>query len=162
MNGRGAAGDAVAARMYRLLLNSYPPSFRNEFGPELHQTFWECYQGRAPGLGGFISFWVAVLVDLARSAPRQWASSVYDAGSSRSLSSEAAPPYLLATLAGAVVFTLYAVTLAPTIGFWDSGEYTARAAAGSSRPLGRRCGGEHSGAVCLRALCRGSGGGAFG
>jgi hypothetical protein len=37
------------------------------------------------------------------------------------------PPYLLALLAGAVVFALYAVTLAPTTAFWDTSEYIATA-----------------------------------
>ncbi len=37
------------------------------------------------------------------------------------------PPYLHATLAGLAVFTLYALTLAPTTGFWDASEYIATA-----------------------------------
>jgi hypothetical protein len=36
-------------------------------------------------------------------------------------------PYLLAILSGVVVFTLYAVTLAPTTVFWDASEYIATA-----------------------------------
>jgi hypothetical protein len=37
------------------------------------------------------------------------------------------PPYLLAAAAGAALFLLYAVTLAPTTGFWDASEYIATA-----------------------------------
>ena len=35
------------------------------------------------------------------------------------------PPYLAAAIAGALVFALYAVTLAPTTAFWDTSEYIA-------------------------------------
>jgi hypothetical protein len=37
------------------------------------------------------------------------------------------PPYGLAALAGALVFALYAITLAPTTAFWDTSEYIATA-----------------------------------
>jgi hypothetical protein len=37
------------------------------------------------------------------------------------------PPYLQALLAGAVVFALYAITLAPSTAFWDTSEYIATA-----------------------------------
>ena len=35
------------------------------------------------------------------------------------------PPYLAAVIAGAAIFLLYAVTLAPTTAFWDTSEYIA-------------------------------------
>ncbi len=37
------------------------------------------------------------------------------------------PPYLASLIAGAVVFALYAITLAPTTAFWDTSEYIATA-----------------------------------
>src|SRR5687768_14590048 len=37
------------------------------------------------------------------------------------------PPYREAAVAGALVFGLYAVTLAPTTAFWDTSEYIATA-----------------------------------
>ncbi len=37
------------------------------------------------------------------------------------------PPYLLALLAGGLVFALYAITLGPTTAFWDTSEYIATA-----------------------------------
>src|SRR3970040_2279355 len=37
------------------------------------------------------------------------------------------PPYVAALLAGAGVFALYAITLAPTTQFWDTSEYIATA-----------------------------------
>jgi hypothetical protein len=37
------------------------------------------------------------------------------------------PPYLLALLAGALVFALYAATLSPSTAFWDTSEYIATA-----------------------------------
>ncbi len=38
-----------------------------------------------------------------------------------------APPYLAAAIAGAAVWALYAITLAPTTAFWDTSEYIATA-----------------------------------
>ena len=37
------------------------------------------------------------------------------------------PPYEAATIAGGLVFALYALTLAPTTAFWDTSEYIATA-----------------------------------
>ncbi|HET6763468.1 MAG TPA: DUF2723 domain-containing protein, partial [Longimicrobiaceae bacterium] len=39
----------------------------------------------------------------------------------------ARPPYLLALLAAALVFALYAATLAPSTAFWDTSEYITTA-----------------------------------
>ena len=39
--------------------------------------------------------------------------------------SEHRPPYLAAVVAGAAIFLLYVVTLAPTTAFWDASEYIA-------------------------------------
>jgi len=41
--------------------------------------------------------------------------------------SEERPPYGAAVAAGALIFFLYALTLAPTTGFWDASEYIATA-----------------------------------
>jgi len=41
------------------------------------------------------------------------------------VSGELRPPYLVATIAGALVLLLYAVTLSPTTAFWDTSEYIA-------------------------------------
>jgi hypothetical protein len=47
-----------------------------------------------------------------------------DAGS---ITRREGPPYAMALLAGALVFALYAITLAPTTHFWDTSEYIATA-----------------------------------
>jgi hypothetical protein len=57
-------------------------------------------------------------VSTARGTPRR--SSPMQAAAPR-------PPYLLAGVAGLVVFLLYALTLAPTTAFWDASEYIATA-----------------------------------
>jgi Protein O-mannosyl-transferase TMEM260-like len=49
------------------------------------------------------------------------------AGRPKGAATELAPPYLAATIAGVLVFALYAVTLARTTAFWDTSEYIATA-----------------------------------
>ena len=50
------------------------------------------------------------------------------------------PPYLLAFLAALVVLTGYVVSLAPTVTFWDAGEFIATAhILGSRTRPARRC-----------------------
>jgi hypothetical protein len=52
-------------------------------------------------------------------------------------SEAAGPPYLLALLAGVLVFALYAATLAPSTAFWDTSEYITTAhIAGIPHPPG--------------------------
>jgi hypothetical protein len=59
-----------AERVYRLLLRAYPSSFRSEYGREMTLLFRDEYRSRnAPALG----FWVAMVWDVARSAPSRWA-----------------------------------------------------------------------------------------
>src|SRR5688572_22968630 len=45
--------------------------------------------------------------------------------SSRAIRNDYQPSYVFALVAGALVFLLYLVTLAPSIAMWDSGEYVA-------------------------------------
>ncbi|NIP81494.1 MAG: DUF2723 domain-containing protein, partial [Gemmatimonadetes bacterium] len=113
--------------MYGLLLWLYPPAFRRDYGAEMRAVFrgWRgarCGRRRAaPG------FWLAVAVDLVQSVPREWWGSLRSRWTARSGARPASdphpPPYAAAALAGLGVFALYLATLAPTIGFWDSGEY---------------------------------------
>lgn len=55
-----------AERIYRLLLRAYPPDFRAEYGREMALLFRDqCQQSDVRTIG----FWVAVICDVARSAP---------------------------------------------------------------------------------------------
>jgi len=55
-----------AERIYRLLLRAYPPDFRAEYGREMMLLFRDqCQESDVRTVG----FWVAVICDVARSAP---------------------------------------------------------------------------------------------
>ena len=59
-----------AERIYRLLLRAYPFDFRAEYGREMLRLFRDqCREGDVRSLG----FWIAVISDVARSAPALWA-----------------------------------------------------------------------------------------
>lgn len=75
------------------------------------------------GVFGVMRFWFAVLVDVARSATPQRLVALSARWSRRGDRNADRPPYGWAVLAGIVVFALYAKTLAPTVAFWDAGEY---------------------------------------
>ncbi|MQA89407.1 MAG: DUF2723 domain-containing protein [Gemmatimonas sp.] len=121
-----ASGGSSLERVYGLLLFLYPPGFRNEYGQELRRTFSDWYRVRQAGTAGLLVFLGEVLLDLARSVPHQWAGALRRYRSSHDLlEDDRRPPYAAAFIAGLLVFVLYVVTLAPSIGFWDSGEYTA-------------------------------------
>ena len=56
----------TAERIYRILLRAYPPGFRAEYEREMLVLFRDqCREGDPRTLG----FWVAAIVDVARSAP---------------------------------------------------------------------------------------------
>lgn len=118
-------------RLYGVLLRLYPPSFRKEYGPEMRDVFrqWRtAWQHRGRPRRSAVSFWAAVAFDLAKSVPREWFQVARERVGLRRAGSAAVPepyppPYPAAALAGLAVFLLYLVTLAPSISFWDSGEY---------------------------------------
>ena len=110
---------AGAERVYALLVHALlPRAFRAEFGAQMVRAFgdWRSAHASRSAWAG-ARLWAAALGDLVRSGAREW-SAVVRAGRG-----EARPPYGAAVLAGGAVLLLYAVTLAPTIGFWDAGEY---------------------------------------
>jgi hypothetical protein len=74
------------------------------------------------GRAGAARAWGRVLADVARSAPRERVAAVRARRASRR-GDAPCPPYRAAVLAGLAVWVLYVLTLAPSIGFWDSGEY---------------------------------------
>ncbi len=125
-------------RLYGALLYLYPAGFRAEYGGEMRAAFGEWRRRAARGEGS--GLWRRVLGDLARSVPAEWSAELgrrrrarrrgWDAGAPR-------PPYGAAVLAGLAVLLIYAVTLAPATGFWDSGEYlTAAHSLGIAHPPG--------------------------
>jgi hypothetical protein len=56
----------AAERIYHLLLRAYPPAFRSEYGPEMTQLLRD---QRQMGDAGALGFWLAVVWDVAQSAP---------------------------------------------------------------------------------------------
>lgn len=123
---RGSSGS-IAETLYALILYFYPAVFRKEFGPELRATFRDWYADRKQGSAGALASWAAIIADVLRSAPAQWVSTIRDDLAAADPPGRARPPYLLAMVAGLAVLSLYVITLAPSIGFWDSGEYATAA-----------------------------------
>lgn len=111
-------------RLYEFLLRLYPPAFRREYGTEMRAVFREWRTARGNGAEA-ATFWIRVGFDLLRSVPPAWWGALRERGGTgvRATSDPHAPPYPAAALAGLAVFALYLATLAPTIAFWDSGEY---------------------------------------
>jgi hypothetical protein len=58
---------SAADRAYRLLLRAYPREFRTRYAREMAMVFRD--RAREAGANG-VGFWVAMLLDVARSAPR--------------------------------------------------------------------------------------------
>lgn len=122
---RGRSEWALAERIYAALLHLYPRAFRAEYGDEMLRDFRE-WQGRLEhqGVVGGLQFWGAVLIDLVRSLLHEWLVHLRGlTGRKGRAGGPYAPPYAAAAVAGFVVFALYVVTLAPTVAFWDAGEY---------------------------------------
>jgi hypothetical protein len=113
----------LAERVYAALLYLYPRGFRAAYGDEMLQTFHEWSGREVRGAAGVLHFWRLVLMDLARSLPREWIVELRGRIRQGNPARSAQSPYAAAALAGLAVFTLYAVTLAPTVAFWDAGEY---------------------------------------
>jgi hypothetical protein len=66
LGARAPSGPAAAERIYDLLLRVYPPAFRADYGREMALLFRDqCREGDVRTL----RFWMAVLWDVARSAP---------------------------------------------------------------------------------------------
>jgi len=120
----GPRGRSPAERLYGLVLSLYPDGFRAEYGREMIRTFRDWRSHRAPGPAARLRFWADVLWDAVVSVPREWVRSVRHPSSDHRDSNA---PYTSAAVAALAVFFLYVATLAPTIGFWDSGEYVAAA-----------------------------------
>lgn len=51
------------------MLFAYPRVFRLEYGSEMTQLFRDCYRDAQPG--GLVGFWLRMVVDVIRTAPRE-------------------------------------------------------------------------------------------
>ncbi|MBW3555165.1 MAG: DUF2723 domain-containing protein [Gemmatimonadetes bacterium] len=121
MSRRGGPGE----RAYGALLRLYPAAFREEFGEEMVAVYRrQRREDRRAGAAGLLRLWAGLLADLVPAATRERLAVVRERRRSRRAADPYPPPYGEATLAGLAVWALYAVTLAPTIAFWDAGEYT--------------------------------------
>jgi hypothetical protein len=120
----GLRGPSPAERVYGLVLSLYPAGFRAEYGREMIRAFRDWRSDRARGVMAGLRFWGDVLWDTIVSVPREWVRAIPHRPSDNC---HPDAPYLAAAVAALAVFLLYAATLAPTIGFWDSGEYVAAA-----------------------------------
>jgi hypothetical protein len=67
------AHDSVSVRIYRLLLRSYPKTFRAEYGPHMIQVFRDSYRTelRTREASAVARLWLRTLLDLAGSAFRE-------------------------------------------------------------------------------------------
>ncbi len=116
---RGAGDRRGPERVLALCVLAFPAGFRAEHGTELLRDYAELR--REPG--GAARAWWRVLADLGRSAPRERVAELRVRRAARARSDRFPPPYREAVLAALAVWVLYCLTLAPSIGFWDSGEY---------------------------------------
>ncbi len=69
MSGSGGEDRSISERVYRVLLRAYPKEFREMYGPQMEQAFWDlCREETRNGGGvGFVRLWVRVGLDLASS-----------------------------------------------------------------------------------------------
>jgi hypothetical protein len=117
---REPSGDVHRAA-YRLLLGLYPRSYRREVGEAALDAFGDLSRAasREGGLAAVAALWLRTLPRLVVGAVAERVGEVRRAPEG--------PPYGWAVAAGALVFALYALTLAPTTAFWDTSEYIATA-----------------------------------
>ncbi|HEX9106431.1 MAG TPA: DUF2723 domain-containing protein, partial [Longimicrobiales bacterium] len=113
-----SGGLAPAGWPFGLLLRAFPADFRAEYGPELARDY-----ARLRLEGGAPLFWRTLLSDVARGALRERVASWREGRAARLAADPFPPPYRAAVLAALGIWVLYGLTLAPSIAFWDSGEY---------------------------------------
>ncbi len=117
-DGAAASAGLPGARALALLVRAWPADFRAEYGAELVRDYVELRRA-----GGAPRFWRTLVADLAHSAPRERIAAWRERRAARRAADPYPPPYRGAVLAALAVWVLYFLTLAPSIGFWDSGEY---------------------------------------
>lgn len=120
MTRRRSLGD----RVYAALLRLYPAAFREELSGEMLAAFrgLRSESRYASGVGA-ARLWARLIGDLVPSAVEARLEVRRSARAARRAADPYPPPYGEALVAGSLVWLLYVVTLAPSIGFWDAGEY---------------------------------------
>ncbi|MCM3903009.1 MAG: hypothetical protein ND866_14980 [Pyrinomonadaceae bacterium] len=64
---------SASQRFYALMLKTYPAEFRREYGPHMAQVVRDCRReaDRSRGPMVLMNFWLAILLDLVRTAPKE-------------------------------------------------------------------------------------------
>ena len=106
--------------LFALLERAYPQEFRAEYGRELREAYRELSACARTSVVARVRLWLRLITDTLRSAP---AERLHARRVRTAQRAGAAPDHLGAACAGLAVFLLYWVTLAPTTGLWDAGEY---------------------------------------
>lgn len=109
---------------FGLLLRAWPAALREEYASEMRDVF-ACMTGQAArgGTALRVRVWLRVLLDVARSAPlERWHSLLERTAAARARGIPAVD-FAGALTAACAVLVLYWITLAPSIAFWDAGEY---------------------------------------
>lgn len=100
----------LSCRVYRILLHTYPATFRREYGPDMAQVFQDKCRAELAGGGasGLLRLWLLILSDWGRTAFEQHIQEVFDMSGRQWFTRLGA----LAALAGGLL-SLYLLMQAP-------------------------------------------------
>ena len=118
----------VLDRFCSVLLHAYPGTLRSEYGSDLRWIMREL-AGRAKYRGalGTARLGLFLMKDVVLTVAHERVAALPKRSVPMNGTAKPRPPYLDALLASLAVFALYVVTLAPTVAFWDTGEYMTAA-----------------------------------